>query len=394
MNKNRRHDGSTLIVVLWVIGLLTILIGSFAFDARIEARIISYYRKRSKASYLSKSGVELSTMLMAKSKELGGRGTTVESAVEEDPWREYALRLSRGQAITGLEHELGDGKIILDIVPEPGRRNINHLGSNDMEIEQNIERILEVGGITEDTGLWPELIDSLRDWTDKDDLSRANGAETEDYYATLEEPYMAKNGPLDTVDEMLLIKNFNRTILYGGALNAQGEEIELPAEKAAAGEATNGTASVNVETDPKKEPGKESVDEDGVRKISGIQDLLTIYGDGKINVNAASARVLMTLSKVDEVIAGAIIEEREGAGLETDEKESKTEEEDYSFRSVEDLFTRIPEVSQEIKPYISTVSTIYRITSIGEVGGVRKKVWCIASFQGKSLRIMRWREEE
>ncbi len=59
--------GSALIIVLWTLGLLSLLIGSFAFDARIEARIISYYRKRSQAVYISKSGVELAEMLLEKS---------------------------------------------------------------------------------------------------------------------------------------------------------------------------------------------------------------------------------------------------------------------------------------------------------------------------------------
>ncbi|OVE76178.1 hypothetical protein BVX97_01955 [bacterium E08(2017)] len=335
---------------------MSLLIGSFAFDARIEARIISYYRKRSKAVYIAKSGIELATLLMSRSSNVSKNNTSDGAGLEdeEDEFYDQTLALSRGLAVRGLEHELGDGKIILDIVPEPARRNINNLGKNDEDIEQNLERIFIAGGITEDTGLWPVLIESFLDWTDKDSQPRPDGAETEDYYGALTNSYKAKNGPLDTVGELLLIKGYNQAILSGGKLS---EESEL---------------------------GEEVV-------VSGIQDLLTTYGDGKVNVNAASARVLMTLPGVDDLVANAIIEEREGPemdGVETDDNE------DYSYQSAGDFVSRIPDLDPNVGNYITTASTIYRISSVGEVGGVQKKVWCIVTHEGGKLNILRWREED
>ena len=43
------------------------------------------------------------------------------------------------------------------------------------------------------------------DWRDPDDLHRTNGAEN-DYYASLSPPYSAKNGPLDSVEDLLWIQ--------------------------------------------------------------------------------------------------------------------------------------------------------------------------------------------
>jgi type II secretory pathway component PulK len=40
--------GSALIVVIWVVGLLAMFITSMAFDAQVESRLTSYYRKRAK----------------------------------------------------------------------------------------------------------------------------------------------------------------------------------------------------------------------------------------------------------------------------------------------------------------------------------------------------------
>lgn len=347
--KLRRDSGSALIIVLWVVGLLSMLIGSFAFDAHVESRITSYYKKRTKAEYLAKSGIEIAEMLMAGSAEIKKDQEKTEE-FEDDQWFEDKKRLKTGSAIVGIVQELGDGKIILDIVPEPARRNINMLKDDDWE------RVLEVGDIPEE--LWPELIDSFNDWTDKDDNPRMDGAESEDYYETLDIPYRADNDILDTVEELLLVKGFTKTILFGGSLQV--------------------------------------LEEDDPVTISGIADLLTTYGDGKVNVNAAPMRVLMTLPLGDEaeLVARAVIEEREGEGWIDDSTGDDEEEEDYSFKSVGDFSSRVPDAPAGMRSYISVDSQTYRIKSVGDVHGVKRTVWCIARYADNSLTILRWWEEE
>ena len=60
----RPKDGSALIVVLWVVGLLSMFVMAFAFDMHVEARITSSWRKKLKAEYLAKAGVELARMML------------------------------------------------------------------------------------------------------------------------------------------------------------------------------------------------------------------------------------------------------------------------------------------------------------------------------------------
>ena len=334
------NKGSALIMVLWVVGILSLLVSAFAFDARIEARITSHYRKRRKAEYLAKSGIDVAELLMNKGREMKNKRS---EEIEESQWNEPAQRLSEGLAVRGFKHKLGDGEIVIDIVPEPALRNVNLFKQEDWE------GVLEVGGIPED--VWPVLIDSALDWIDRDSRERMDGAETENYYSRLEPSYKARNGPLDTVGELLLVRGFTPGIINGGVLGG--------------------------------EPGEE-----GGTTVSGIGDLLTTYGDGKVNINAASQRVLMTLPDVDEVVAGAIIEEREGWVDEEGEKE------DSSFVSVADLFQRIPDLNPSLRRYVTTSSGIYRITSIGNVGGVRRRIWTVVRHQGARLKYLRWKEEE
>ena len=70
------------------------------------------------------------------------------------------------------------------------------------------------------------------------------------------------------------------------------------------------------------------------------------------------------------------------------------QEEDTSFKSVNDVFARVPDLNPALRNYISTDSAIYRITSTGTVGGVRRTVWCIARYSNRKLTILRWREED
>ncbi len=348
-----RSEGSALIVALWVIGLLAMLVATLAFEAHIEARLTSYYRNRTKADYLARSGLAIAELLMSKSDGLGGKEPD-EAKAATDPWYSYAQSLAGGVEVT-VEHDLseagvGEGKITIKITPEPARLNVNTLTAAEGETSDLIwEGILEVAGVPEE--MWSDLIDAFYDWTDENDEPRIDGAETDDYYGSLDEPYMARNGPLDTVGELLLIKGFSRTLLDGGVLH-------------------------------------EGMFEDDTIHCSGIGDMLTTYGDGKVNVNAASRRVLMALPGMNDDIVDLIEEERRGwtdeAGVSQDE----------SFKDVGDFFSRIPELDSRVKNLVTTSSRIYRITATGEINGVPRTLWCIVRYEPKELTIVRWREDD
>ena len=70
-------------------------------------------------------------------------------------------------------------------------------------------------------GLTDELAECLRDWLDSDDDPHINGAEQE-YYQQLPRPYTIRNGPLGTLEELLLVKGFTGSIVYGEDANANG----------------------------------------------------------------------------------------------------------------------------------------------------------------------------
>ncbi len=339
----RNQRGSGLIVAIWTIALLSILVISFAFDAHLETQVLSVTRKRHQAEYLAMSGITIAEMLMDKMGSVSG--TEGSESVGDDRWYAPALLLHQGKPVSGLVEKLGAGYIRLDIDPEPGRRNVNRLSDEDWE------RVLRVGGVPEE--LWPTLIDSFRDWTEPDGKPpRSNGAKTDDYYATLNPPYRIRGGPVDTLQELLLVKGFNEAILSGGVLN------------------------------PDAPPEHRKV-------LSGIQDMLTASDVGnQVNINAASLRVLQTLPGVDDLVAHAIIEERERSVSQGANGIPVT-----GFTGGADLMSRIPGLDPSVSAQITTMASVFRVTVIGQVGQVTRRIWAIVKWNGTKLTILQWREE-
>ena len=70
-------------------------------------------------------------------------------------------------------------------------------------------------------GMTAELADAILDFIDSDETARESGCESE-YYESLTPPYPAKNSPLDSLDELLLVRGVTLGLLYGEDANRNG----------------------------------------------------------------------------------------------------------------------------------------------------------------------------
>jgi DNA uptake protein ComE-like DNA-binding protein len=69
--------------------------------------------------------------------------------------------------------------------------------------------------------LTPELVDSLMVYRGGDPAKYPDGA-NQDYYNNLPVPYAMKKGPLATLEELLMVKGFTGSIVYGEDYNLNG----------------------------------------------------------------------------------------------------------------------------------------------------------------------------
>lgn len=126
----------------------------------------------------------------------------------------------------------------------------------------------------------PILADALLDFLDADDVPRPEGAEQE-YYDALTRPYRIHNGPLATVEQLLLVRGFTPAVVFGEDANQ------------------NFTLDANEDDADEKEPPD---DQDG-RLSQGLRPFVTVYsreanrdnsGARRLNLNSAKAELSET----------------------------------------------------------------------------------------------------
>ncbi len=112
----------------------------------------------------------------------------------------------------------GEGRYLLKygVMDESAKLNINSLMQLDQTGQVLHDALMKLPNMTED------VADAIVDWVDMDDTSRAAGAESA-YYSGLSPPYRAKNGPINSIDELLLVRGVTPQLLFGNDRNRNGK---------------------------------------------------------------------------------------------------------------------------------------------------------------------------
>ena len=89
--------------------------------------------------------------------------------------------------------------------------------------------------------------------------------------------------------------------------------------------------------------------------------------------------------------ADAILEERERSSYEG----AGDYEDDSSYRSVDDFMMRVGDLLDDpsVRNFVTTKSEVFRVTSVGSIGRVTRRIWAVVYTNGKLWRVLRWREE-
>ena len=102
------------------------------------------------------------------------------------------------------------------VTDESAKLNLNSLMRLDPSGDTLSKALLNLPNMTAD------IADAVVDYLDADDTPRPAGAESS-YYAGLSPPYRAKNGPLNSVDELLLVRGVTPQLLFGSDRNRNGK---------------------------------------------------------------------------------------------------------------------------------------------------------------------------
>ena len=238
-----RRRGMVLVLVLVVIALLALACFTFAELMLTERKAARLAARRAQARAAADSGVEMARLFLAQDEEL---------QLEAGSWYDNEMQF-RGIVVSSDEQDSDIGRFTI-IAPrmESGFVDGLRYGLESESARLNLNALVTLEGLGASgardilmglPGMTEDIADAILDWIDEDDEPREYGAEF-DYYASLDSPYAPKNGPLETVEELLLVRDVTPQLLLG--CDANRNALADPYESA--GAALVGTDSVAVDS--------------------------------------------------------------------------------------------------------------------------------------------------
>jgi general secretion pathway protein K len=229
------------------------------------------------------------------------------------------------------------GSFKLVIEDEGGKIAVNRLVSGNAfnaPIREFLLRLLTGPYFRLEQRKAEDLLDAIKDWIDTDDEVTGAGAEGA-YYAGLARPYAVKNAPLDCIEELLMVKGVTDELFYGTA--------ESP----------------------------------------GLVQCLSVFGDGKININTAPKPVLLALA------AGMTAAEVER--LEEYRRDERNDLADPGW------YQKIPRPAGINIPsgLITVRSEIFRITAVGLQGRMAERITGVVKREAdrRKVKLLSWKVE-
>ncbi len=278
----RSRGGIALLVVIAAIMFLTVLVTDIDFSSRVRFVAAAHTRDASQAYWIANSGISLSRLVLMGNKQIGKMLTSnkdycvMVSAMGiscTDPLISYLpfintgmMRsmlvaggdvddedvdqlLTTGQATEATTEESREGssrfgkKNFLDftgdfttvIEGEDCKINISALSSHkEPLIDDSVYKTMDALMSGEENEQWLrerdltelELIGNLADWVDADNtVASGQGSYEDNYYNGLTSPYLAKNAPFDSTEEIRLVEGWQDNVyerwgdkitIYGG----------------------------------------------------------------------------------------------------------------------------------------------------------------------------------
>jgi type II secretory pathway component PulK len=200
----RARRGIIVVLILVMIAILSLVAASQLFIAQSDVAAASAQRQGSQARAAAMSGIHRAMSLLLE--------------MPDDPdARHDNPDVFRHQLVCGQDDKDGwyftvfcddlseGGTIRFGLEDEAGKININIAGK---AVLMNLPAVTDA------------MADCLLDYRGAPG-NHPNGAK-QDYYDQLPKPYQIKNGPLATLEELLLVKGFTGTVVFGEDANRNG----------------------------------------------------------------------------------------------------------------------------------------------------------------------------
>jgi len=335
----RKANGSVLIIALWSLSFLTILVLQMASGIRLKMKLIERVEHKNQLRHSAEAGV-LKTIHVLNWDYLKTEGqTTVNGKVLRHNNPELFQHQEIGNGFFDVHYDGQDNrgnKIFYGCVDEERKLNLNRADPPALKIL--LEKIFNV-----DEKSAQSLADAIIDWRRFAEGEIA-GFYSDEFYENLEFPYEPKKGDYEVLEELFSVKGITPEIY----------------------------------------------------RI--LTEFVTIYGDGRVNINTAPFEVLIAQGLSEDLVK-KILSVRRGK----DQEDSTPD--DYVFQDnflIASNLSQFVEVSQEeskqleemsINGLIGTSSYFYKIKSEGKFSFDKgfKTIACV--YSPGEQRVVYWRED-
>ncbi len=273
--------GLALLVVLWVMAVLTVIVGQYSYGVRNETNSTRNFRDGAQAYYLARAGIYRGIELLLD-----------DAAQKNDPEKEPLLF-----GVPLPAESLGNGHFSVVLEDLSGRINLNLATRALLE--------LLPAGLDLDKDARETIVDSIEDWRDEDSLHRLLGAE-DAYYNALPEPYDCADGAFFASGDLLFVKGVSKELYQVMAKRV----TVFPLKK-------------DRNASRKKRPNRR-------RRAQDVARAVLRKPQQQVNINSAPREVLQCLPGISAASVAAILEARkEKAFTSLGEVQSVFQDESY-----------------------------------------------------------------
>jgi DNA uptake protein ComE-like DNA-binding protein len=250
--------------------LLALVVIGVLHTATMDLKVAKNQGDRIQARYLALAGIEKATALLyvqARSRTQNGVGHDRELFDAPDKFRE--VRLGRGEfSVFHRASQEDGGGVVYGVSDEDGKLNVN---------SASVDELTKLDGLTLD------VASAILAWRGEAVTTNASGANAE-YYASLAPPYLPRNGPFQTLRELLMVKGISSDNLFGsddeqnGFLPESSESANADAGLGAdedGGWAANLTVDSSVANVNAAGTARVNIQSDGEAALTGVNGITT-----------------------------------------------------------------------------------------------------------------------
>ncbi|MFA5118404.1 MAG: hypothetical protein WC695_06085 [Candidatus Omnitrophota bacterium] len=331
VNPVNANKASILIIALWSLFLLTVFAVQLGFGVRQKLTLAKRLEGRAQLCSGAEAGVKKAIAFMLNE-------TEKKCHALKEPWsnnQDYFKMIEIGDATVNICYNRGTGELRYGLIDEERKININKA---DITI---LSRIFIAAGVLDEEQS-QELAASIIDWRDADSaLSISTGSAEDSYYKNLKYPYDAKNADFEVLDELLLVKEVTQSL------------------------------------------------------FNRVSPFLTVFGNGKININTASREVLLAIGFSEDLAEKVLLLRNGKDGLEATE-------DDEVFLSAADIVPMVSEAYNLSPAEVASLSALVenslqvqsgnfmvRSVAASHSGRNSAEVRCVINKKGE---ILYWRQ--